>query len=142
MPWKLGQCFGSLNTLTCKGCSETGAFGHSLNHIVRIQQLRKYWSYETNLFFSKCLKLYVDSKIAIVNWENDFGFEDNWVGTCCVNFSLVWQENMWLAVMSWKAVLTSKTRLTDMINNRLSLILMESWPKSAAVRTWALFKTS
>ena len=89
LPRRLGHCFGSLNTLTSKECSETGAFGHSCNCIVRSQKLRRYRRYEANFFFLKCLKFYVDSKTAIVNWEDVFGFQVNWVETSCVHFCLL-----------------------------------------------------
>ena len=47
--------------------------------------------------FSKCWNFYVNFRNAVKLSENVSGFEDNWVGTCCGNFSLLWQENMWSA---------------------------------------------
>ena len=40
-------------------------------------------------FFKKCWKFDADFKNAIKIWENVFGFEENCVGTCCANFSLL-----------------------------------------------------
>ena len=45
------QCLGFVNTLTLEGCSETGAFGHSRNHIFWSLKLQNYLSCEADLFF-------------------------------------------------------------------------------------------
>ena len=36
-PCRFQQCLGTVNTFTPKGCSKTGAFGHSSNHISQSQ---------------------------------------------------------------------------------------------------------
>ena len=45
-------------------------------------------------FFSKTWKFYVHFKNAIKISQNVFGFLNNCVGTCCGNFSELWQEYM------------------------------------------------
>ena len=49
-------------------------------------------------FFSKWSKLYVVFENWIIIPENVIAFEDKCVGTCWMNFRLLWQEYMWLAV--------------------------------------------
>ena len=46
------------------------------------------------IFFSKCSKFYLDSKNAKKVPESVFGLEDNCIGTCYRNFSLLRQEYM------------------------------------------------
>ena len=60
--WKLQQCFGPLNTLISKGCSETGSLGHFSKHIFRNQQLPTSINYEDDLYF-KMLKVLSISKM-------------------------------------------------------------------------------
>ena len=43
-------------------------------------------------------KFYANFKYAIKLAESFFGFKDNWGGTCCGNFSQLWQEYFWSAV--------------------------------------------
>ena len=48
---RIQQCFGPVNTLISKRCSETGVLANSSNQIFRNQSLRLSRSYEVDLFF-------------------------------------------------------------------------------------------
>ena len=71
LPWSCEQCLIPVNTLTLKGCSEIGAFGHSSNHGSRSHELPKYLSYKADFFF-KIQKILWDSENAIKVPENIF----------------------------------------------------------------------
>ena len=46
-------------------------------------------------FFSKCVTFYVNFENAIKFSEMVDVFEDNYIWTCCGNFSQFWREYMW-----------------------------------------------
>ena len=81
-----------------KGCSETGAFGHSSNHTFCTQYLRKTLSYGGDLFLKKPSKFYLNFKNEIKLWKNIFGLKDNCGWTSSGNFSQIWEEYLWSAV--------------------------------------------
>ena len=74
LPCNFQQCLGPVITLTTERCSETGAFSHSSNYILRSQNLSKLLSYEGDLFFPKCVKFYKDFKNAIEISEIVYSF--------------------------------------------------------------------
>ena len=76
-PSRVCQCLGAVNMLSPEGCSQTGTFWHSSNHIFPSQLLVKYLSYEAGHFFSKWSKFYVNFENAKKHSENVFRFADN-----------------------------------------------------------------
>ena len=46
----LNQCFGPFTMLPLEGSSQAGAFRHLSNYVLRGRYIRKYISYEGNLF--------------------------------------------------------------------------------------------
>ena len=82
LPCKFHQCFGPVNTFTAEECSETKAFGHSTNQILRSQSIPKKLSYEDDPF-SKMGKVLCNFKNAINILENGSCFEDNCIRIYC-----------------------------------------------------------
>ena len=93
------------------------------------------------IFFEKCSKFYVDFENQIKVLENDDGFEDNFLWTCCGSFCQLWQQYMWWAVN----VLGSGPKLSDLTKRNAAqlifVVLMEHYHKTAVVGTWAVFWT-
>ena len=98
LPCRSEQCLGHVNKLTLEGCSKTGAFGQSINHISWTQGPQKYLRYEADSFISKCAKFGQDRKNATQILENLYAFEDNGVWTSWGKFSQLSREYMWAAV--------------------------------------------
>ena len=92
-------------------------------------------------FYWKWWIFYVDFKNAIKVRENIFGFEDNCLGTCCGNFSLLWQEYKWSPVNVLKDGPNISHPTKRVTQNSLCLILMERWHENAAVESSAVFVT-
>ena len=69
----------------------------------------------TNYFFSKCSKLYVDSKNAIKYWQKVFEFGDKCIWIASGTFSLLWREYLSLAVN----VLTNSSKISDLMKREV-----------------------
>ena len=79
-----------------------------LSKIFTVSKFRKYFSYKNHPFFSKCLKLGVDSRNGSKNWEKLFRFWDNciWIENC--KFSQSW-TGYWQSVVH---VLTNTSKIS------------------------------
>ena len=89
LSWWLKRCLISVTTLPEQDYFKTGTLGHCSNHIFQSQELPKYFSYEDDIVFSKCAKLFADCENVIKNWQKIFRFWHNGVWTLCENFSQI-----------------------------------------------------
>ena len=97
MLWcRFQQCLGTSTLLLLKESSESGLFRHLPNHVCGVRNFGNTKAMRV-IFFSKCLKFYLDFKNAAKNLEKVFCFWYNWIWIGIVKLSLLRTGNFSLA---------------------------------------------
>ena len=92
LPCKFQQYLGAFTMLLFEGSLETRHFRHWCNQVFLGPEFRKYFSYESHLFFWKCSKFKLDLKNEEKNWEKVFCFWGTCIWIGCVKLSLLRRE--------------------------------------------------
>ena len=133
---------GLVNTLIPEEWSETGAFCHLINHSYRSQELRKYLSYEGDIFFQKCTKFHVHFKNAKKNLHKTFLVSEIIVSEPIARTSPNYDENACdMQSTFYQRIPRFQISLREIFSNSICLGLTKNQEESAAGQISSVLRT-